>query len=84
MKKSFAKVNYTIVNKINATSNMIEGSFIALPSSYNNGKYLWNDNLNRFSYLSIVIIALMLIGLIKEIKNKKYYYYVFYHHLFFL
>ena len=77
MKKSFAKVNYTIVNKINATSNMIEGSFIALPSSYNNGKYLWNDNLNRFSYLSIVIIALMLIGLIKEIKNKKYYYLCF-------
>lgn len=74
MKKSFASKNITLVNKINSTSNMIEGSFIELPSSYNNGKYLWNNILDRFSYLSVLVLIIMVFGLISALRKKNNYY----------
>lgn len=71
MRSQFGGVESTIIQRINATSKMIEASIISLPSSKVDEKYLWNNIVDSPSYISLGIIVLMLIGAIKKIREKK-------------
>jgi len=78
---------FPVSKNINAASKMVEHSFIAISSSsqfYNDGlfklkyyRYLWNNIEENISYVSIVIILVILFGVIDVIKNKKKIYYSF-------
>ncbi len=69
-KRSFSNTNYTIQQKATSTTNMIQSCFIALPSGTNiiKEKYWWDTLKDNISIISIIIIALIIIG---AIKNRK-------------
>ena len=66
----FRDENLSIVEKINATTSMIEHSFIGLPSKEIDGKYLWISVTDKISILSIIIVLIMIVGLF-SIKKKN-------------
>ena len=77
MRNQFGGMETTIMQRINATSKMIEASIISLPSSKVNEKYLWNNIVDSFSYISLILIVLMTIGAIKKIREKNNIYIAF-------
>lgn len=74
MKSNFSTTSYSIFEKINATLKMIEQSFIGLSSSFQNGKFWWDnvcDNVSLVGFIVTFIIILSIIDIIKQ-KNKAY------------
>ena len=76
--------SYTLMNKFNATTKMIETSFVAIPASEHSlvsltGKpynaWVWDDVTESVSIVGGLVILISLFGIIDIIrkKNKKYY-----------
>lgn len=83
---NYSAEDYTILNKFNSTSKMIESTFIALPSSEHEitslagidyKAWIWDDVTENISYVGLLIIMFIIIGIIDIIRKKKYVYYPF-------
>lgn len=66
MKSSFSNQTFSIIEKIISTTKMIQSVFIALPSEIVNDIYLWDSLGNRISIVAFAIIAIIIIGIIKN------------------
>lgn len=61
----------SIPERINAVFSMIQSSFVALPSEAGE-RYLWLSVAEKISVLSILIVAIIVIGMILGRKEKIY------------
>lgn len=69
-KEIFSNETYTVKEKVISTTKMIQSSIVALPSEYNTERksYWWTDLEKQISIIGIIIIALIILG---AIKNRK-------------
>ncbi len=71
-RNTFSNKTYTIIEKTIATSKIIPGSLIALPSKIDNVKktYLWDGlEKNNLAISTLLIFAILCIGIIKNRKE---------------
>lgn len=75
MKATFGSTNFTIVEKLNSTTKMIQHSFIAVDSDKQSNVYIWNDITKGISFVGIFVVIIILFGFwdIYKEKNKIYY-----------
>ena len=83
---NYSAEDYTLLNKFNSTSKMIESTFIALPSSEHEltslagidyKAWIWDDVTENVSYVGLLVIMFIIIGIIDIIRKKKNVYYPF-------
>lgn len=68
-KSRFASHDYSITERLISTTKMIQNVFVALPSNALNGMYWWDSITTNINILSLVIIAIIIIGIIKNRKS---------------
>jgi len=82
----FGPKDYTIIEKFNSTTKMIEQSLIALPSAEKTlislagveyKAYFWKDITGNVSYVALLILAIILLGVKDIFIKKKTIYYSF-------
>lgn len=81
---AFGTEQYTLINGFNSTTKMIESSFMALPSgeheilAFKGGMqkvWIWDDITDSVSYVGLLVIFIIIIGIVDIIKGKKKIYY---------
>lgn len=70
-KDRYASCTYTLAQKVISTTKVFKSSIFALPSSFNNSKYLWDNLLGSVSIIGIIIFILCIIGFITN-RQKRY------------
>jgi hypothetical protein len=65
----YASKEVTKVEALTSYTNMVEGSLLTVSSKVNK-KYIWTGILDEISYIGVAIFIIMLIGIIKDRKDK--------------
>ena len=65
----YASKEVTKVEALTSYTNMVEGSLLTVSSKVNK-KYIWTGILDEISYIGVAMFIIMLIGIIKDRKDK--------------